>query len=63
MSKETREEIQKLLDSIGAVVEMVSFLRDQLIDHGFTRKEAVLICSNVISNSFTKSGRNEESEE
>ena len=57
MSEESKKEIQNLLNSIGALVEITTFLRDQLISHGYTRKEAVLICSNVISNQFGKSER------
>lgn len=47
-----------VVNAFGVLAEMASILRDRLVENGFTRDEAVMICSRFISTSV--SGRREE---
>ena len=37
------KQIAELLNALGSLVEMAGFLRDNLMQHGFTREEAVML--------------------
>lgn len=41
-------DVKNLIDALGATVEMASILRDQLVQNGFTREEAVKMSSEFI---------------
>ena len=34
------EEIEKVINSLGAICEIAGFMREQLMNNGFTREEA-----------------------
>lgn len=53
--------IKGFLDGLGAIAETVGFLRDRLMDNGFTREEACDICGIVIATMF-KSAKEIEDE-
>ena len=49
--------VQDLINSIGALAEIGSYMRDELIRQHFTREEAVTIVSNVLCSILTSSGK------
>lgn len=49
---EMNNQLKDFLNAIGAVAETSGLLRDYLIQNGFTRQEAVYICSNMIASLF-----------
>ena len=60
MSEETKAEIKNLLDTIGAIVEIADFLKNQLIEKGFTREEAFSICKEFIIRQMTSGSTKSE---
>lgn len=40
--------IDDVVNAFGVLAEMAAIMRERLIENGFTREEAVLICSNFI---------------
>lgn len=48
MTDETKKEIRAIMDGLGAICEIAGFLRKQLMANGFTRKESVAMCAEVL---------------
>lgn len=63
MSEEAKTEIRNLLNTIGALVEIAEYLRNQLVEKGFTRKEAFVICKEFIIRQMTSSNAKSEGSE
>ena len=36
--------VKGLIEALGAIVELMAAYRDRLMENGFTREEAVLLC-------------------
>ena len=41
MDEETKKKIENLLVGVGAIAELLGFMRNQLMQNDFTREEAV----------------------
>lgn len=54
------KQIAELLDALGSLTEMAGFLRDNLMQHGFTREEAVMLSGQFICAMIPKPGQKEE---
>jgi hypothetical protein len=54
------EQIAGLLNTLGSLTEMAGFLRDNLMQHGFTREEAVMLSGQFLCAMIPKSGQKEE---
>ena len=54
------EQIADLLNALGSLAEMAGFLRDNLMQHGFTREEAVMLSGQFLCAMIPKSGQKEE---
>ena len=52
--------IAGLLNALGSLAEMTSFLRDNLMQHGFTRGEAVMLSGQFLCAMIPKPGQKEE---
>jgi hypothetical protein len=48
MSEETKKAIKDMLDAIGATCELIGYLRKQLMANGFSRKESLMMCTEVL---------------
>lgn len=46
------DDLKSFLNALGAMAETVGILRDHLIRTGFTREEAITICSSVVVSMF-----------
>lgn len=46
------KELMDFLNAVGAIAETAGILRDRLMQNGFSRQEAVSICSSMISSIF-----------
>ena len=61
MDKEKIErEINNLLTAIGAMGEYLGMLREVLINNGFTREEAIAMCSQAMVAMTTGGNKKEE---
>ena len=54
------KQITELLNALGSLSEMAGFLRDNLMQHGFTRGEAVMLSGQFICAMIPKPGQREE---
>ena len=54
------KQITELLNALGSLSEMAGFLRDNLMQHGFTREEAVMLSGQFICAMIPKPGQKEE---
>lgn len=54
------KQIAELLNALGSLSEMAGFLRDNLMQHGFTREEAVMLSGQFICAMIPKPGQKEE---
>ena len=54
------KQIAELLNALGSLTEMAGFLRDNLMQHGFTREEAVMLSGQFLCAMVSKSGQKEE---
>ena len=45
-------DVDKFLTSLGALAESMGVFRDNLIENGFTREEAVGLCAEMLANLF-----------
>lgn len=54
------KQITELLNALGSLAEMAGFLRDNLMQHGFTREEAVMLSGQFICAMIPKPGQREE---
>ena len=54
------KQIAGLLNALGSLAEMAGFLRDNLMQHGFTREEAVMLSGQFICAMIPKPGQKEE---
>lgn len=54
------KQIADLLNALGSLAEMAGFLRDNLIQHGFTREEAVMLSGQFLCAMIPKPGQKEE---
>ena len=54
------EQIAKVLNDLGSLTEMAGFLRDNLMRHGFTRGEAVMLSGQFLCAMIPKSEQKEE---
>ena len=54
------KQITELLNALGSLTEMAGFLRDNLMQHGFTREEAVMLSGQFLYAMVQKSGQKEE---
>ena len=54
------KQIADLLNALGSLAEMTGFLRDNLMQHGFTREEAVMLSGQFLCAMITKPGQKEE---
>lgn len=52
--------IAELLNALGSLTEMAGFLRDNLMQHGFTREEAVMLSGQFLCAMIPKPGQKEE---
>lgn len=52
MPEEIKKQINETLNGIGATCELLGFLRDTLIQNGFTREEAVGMATEVLIEMF-----------
>lgn len=48
MTEDAKRQIKAMMDGIGAICEIVGFLRKQLMANGFTRKESVMMATEVL---------------
>ena len=46
--KEINQQIEQMLVSVGAMGELLGIVRESLIKNGFTRMEAVAMCSQMM---------------
>lgn len=53
----SNDKLNEILNSIGATVEMITVMRDQLIANGFTRAEAIHMVTSVLTAMFQSGGR------
>ncbi len=42
------DDLQDMLNAMGALAEQLAFFRDQLIDHGFDEDEALTLCQELM---------------
>lgn len=54
------EQIAGLLNTLGSLTEMAGFLRDNFMQHGFTRDEAVMLSGQFLCAMIPKPGQKEE---
>lgn len=54
------KQIAKVLNALGSLTEMAGFLRDNLMRHGFTRGEAVMLSGQFLCAMIPKSEQKEE---
>ena len=54
------KQIADLLNALGSLAEMAGFLRDNLMQHGFTREEAVMLSGQFLYAMIPKPGQKEE---
>lgn len=54
------KQIAELLNALGSLTEMAGFLRDNLMQHGFTREEAVMLSGQFLCAMIPKSGQKEK---
>ena len=54
------KQIADLLKALGSLAEMAGFLRDNLMQHGFTREEAVMLSGQFLCAMIPKPGQKEE---
>lgn len=54
------KQIADLLNALGSLAEMAGFLRDNLMQHGFTREEAVMLSGQFLCAMIPKPGQKEE---
>ena len=54
------KQIADLINALGSLAEMNGFLRDNLMQHGFTREEAVMLSGQFLCAMITKPGQKEE---
>ena len=60
MTEEARKKIEEITTAIGAACEVVGFLREQLMNNGFTRDEAVGMCCEVLTGMIIPNANREE---
>jgi hypothetical protein len=53
------KQIAELLNALGSLTEMAGFLRDNLMQHGFTRGEAVMLSGQFLCAMIPKPGQEE----
>ena len=56
-------EILGILEALGAMAETVGYLRDRLMDNGFTREEACDMCGLVLCTVFKGAGERKADDE
>jgi hypothetical protein len=54
------EEVTKILNALGCMAETLSYFRDQCMQRGFSRKEAIDLCHTYLSTMLSKGGGNDE---
>ena len=54
------KQIADLLNALGSLAEMAGFFRDNLMQHGFTREEAVMLSGQFLCAMIPKPGQKEE---
>lgn len=54
------KQITELLNALGSLSEMAGFLRDNLMQNGFTREEAVMLSGQFLCAMIPKPGQKEE---
>lgn len=60
---ELSKELKDFMNAIGAIAEIAGLLRETLVMNGFTREEAVLICSNTVTTMFNPANYNRQKKE
>lgn len=45
---DTSKQVAELLNALGSLSEMAGFFRDNLMQHGFTREEAVMLAGQFL---------------
>lgn len=60
MNEEARQKLEAITTALGAMCEMVGFLREQLMNNGFTRDEAVNMCCEVLVEMVLPNANREE---
>ena len=58
--KNKKQMIEETTNALGAVSELAGFLRDQLMNNGFKRGEAVFICSQFVENMLNPNNSSRE---
>lgn len=53
------KQIAVLLNALGSLTEIAGFLRDNLMQHGFTREEAVMLSGQFLCAMIPKPGQEE----
>ena len=54
------KQIADLLNALGSLAEMAGFFRVNLMQHGFTREEAVMLSGQFLCAMIPKPGQKEE---
>ena len=54
------DDLKNFLNALGAMAETAGILRDHLIQNGFSRGEAISICSAVVVSMFQPDKRKEK---
>lgn len=55
MSEEAKQQIEELINAVGAMCEMAGLMREELLRKGFTRKEVFLVCKEFIMRTLASS--------
>ncbi len=58
MNDDTKQQIEKLIMAVGSMAELMRLTRDSLMANGFTREEAVLMCTKLMEKMMLSGGRN-----
>jgi hypothetical protein len=56
------ENLKLLLDSLGAISEVLNAFRDSLLENGFTRQEALSLCNTYLRTLLQCTNGNAEGE-
>lgn len=51
------DELENLINSIGALSELLGMIRDEFIKNGFTREESVYLIGVILETIIKKDGR------
>ena len=61
MEEEIRKKVNELVTGVGAMCEFLGLMRKNLMEQGFTREEAVAMCSMALT-AMLAGGRKDDKE-